>query len=55
MDNNIERKVNKITVDVPNKVYERFKAKSYEDGYSMQIALRILMEHYADDKLALKM
>ena len=54
MDHKPKRTVNKITVNVPNKVYENFKLKSYEDGYSMQMALKTLIDHYSDDKLVLK-
>jgi len=49
-----KNKINKITVNIPNMIYERFRSKSYEDGYSMQIALRILVEHYANDKIIVK-
>jgi hypothetical protein len=43
-------KVRKITVNVTNDLYEKFKYKCYEEGYSMQQALQLLMENYLKDE-----
>lgn len=54
MDRYDRKKINKITINISNEVYEKFKEKSYADGYSMQKAARILMEYYSNDKLNIK-
>lgn len=58
MDTNISTaprigKVTKVTIDVPARMYEEFKNKTREDGYSIQQALHLLIQHYSNNTLTI--
>ena len=50
MDKHIKGTVRKITVNIPGSLYEKFKYKCYEEGYSMQKALQLLIEDYTKNE-----
>ncbi len=54
MDRKFEGKITKILVQVPHTLYERFKRKSLSEGYSLQKATYLLIEHYTSDVLTMK-
>ena len=54
MDRKLEGKVTVVTTRVPHTLYERFKMKALSEGYSMQEATYLLIEHYTNDTLIVK-
>lgn len=46
----VENKVRRITINLPGDIYERLRYKSYSEGYSMQEALRLLIDFYLQDE-----
>ena len=49
-----EGKITVVTTRIPHILYERFKMKALSEGYSMQEATYLLIEHYTNDTLIIK-
>lgn len=41
----------RVTFDIPGKLYDQFTALVYEEGSSLQKAMRVLVKKYVDDTL----
>lgn len=54
MGKNLEGKVSAVNVRLPHNLYERFKRKAIEEGFSLQKATYLLIEHYTNDILVIK-
>ena len=51
MAKNLEGKVSTITVNIPYVLYKKFRLRATSEGYSMQKAIYLLVEHYTNDTL----
>jgi predicted DNA-binding protein len=49
MDSDVKGKIKRITVQLPEDLYEKLRYKSYEEGYSMQETLLLLINYYIND------
>lgn len=47
----LSRKTKKMTFFIDEDTYEKFHLKAANEGYSMQRALQLLMDRYANEKL----
>jgi hypothetical protein len=54
MGRKLEGKIDSVKVSLPHVLYERFKLKALTEGYSMQKAASLLIEHYTNDTLIIK-
>ena len=51
MVKDIKGQVRRITINSPEDLYKKFQYICYEEGYSMQKVLLLLMKYYVEDSI----
>jgi len=54
MDKKSKGKISTVKTRLPHSLYEEFKIKALDEGYSMQQATYLLIKHYVSNTLMIK-